>query len=254
MVFFAGLAVFFAGCATPPAPAPVKPLPPRVEAADLLLRVQRSGEAFNSLVGEAKSRVETAEKKVSGQQVLMIQKPNLFRSEVLGPFGLLAQVVCDGSELVVLVPGEARAYKGEPSLQNLRRVTRLPLRLEDLVQILLYQVPLYEFVRSEVSVLSGGYGLTLTGEGGRRQVLEFDEQQRLVKASYYADRDLLLAVSYGDFSSGEPAFPRSLTLDSPVYRTTASLTYLEPRTNPSISAEKFVPAVPQGFGVVPFPE
>lgn len=252
LVFAAFVMVSLGGCAAPPAP-PRTPAP-RVEARDLLLRLEENATAFQSLVGEAKSRVQTGDKKMSAQQVLTVQKPNRFRSEVLGPFGLLAQVVSDGDQLVLLLPGEARAYQGPPSLQNLRRVTRLPLRLEDLVQILLYQIPVYPFEHEQLDTQVGGYVLTLLGQGGGRQVLYFDPTQRLVRSAYYAGGDLLLDISYGDFSEGAHAFPRALSLESPVYRTSATLSFVEPRLNSSIPMDKFSPVVPQGFEIVPFPE
>ena len=216
----------------------------------LLERVQTLAGAFDSLQGMARVRIDTGGKSVSGTQVLLAQKPDLLRAETLNPFGSpVLLVTADGRQLSVMIPGEGRFLRGEATYGNLRRFTRLPLQLSDLVHLLLYQVPVIPHQQARVAATDEGYLLTLTGAETVRQELLFDPELRLVRSSYFQGEDLVLQVGYSRFEAGTPPFPHTMSLDMPGQQTQASLTFTEVTLNRPIPPERFTLTPPAGYKV-----
>jgi len=248
------LTLLLAACA--PRPLPPVGVPPTTEEV-LLERLAESATAFGSLEGIAKLKIETAERSQTVTEVLIAEKPDRLRLETLNPFGFgqpLLTMATDGRQIDVFVPGEGKLYRDEVTLENLQRMTRLPLQLTDLVHLLLYQVPVIGHERRTVSPLDGGEVLlTLHGGGGRRQELCFDPQLRLVGASYYRGEELLLKVRYGEFTGDSRPFPKAASLVMPATSTSATVAFSDVRTNVVIPAERFRLTPPPGVEVLPFP-
>jgi outer membrane lipoprotein-sorting protein len=251
-LIFALICLLLASCA----PRPRAPLPvtPGMEHA-LLDRVTEIGGAFGSLQGVARVKVELGGKSMASTQVLLAEKPDRLRAEVLSPFGqpvLLA--ASDGVEISLLVPSKSKFYRGAASEQNLRRVFRVPLRLTDLVHILLYQVPMGAYDSRKLTVNDQGeYVLTLSGPGERREELLFDSERHLVGANYFLGAEALLRVDYGKFTTGNPAFPESVSLQMPAQEASASVVFSDVKTNVTIPAERFQLTPPAGVKVEPIP-
>lgn len=240
-----------AGCA--PRRLTVAPPPPGMEQT-LLERLRENARAFRSLRGIAKVRVSAAGRSVSGNQVLFVEEPDRFRTEVLGPFGhpvLLAAT--DGEELTVLAPGEGRFYRGGASYANIQRFTRIPLELGDLVSLLLYRVPLLPGTVPIVTATTEGYLLSLE-EGDVRQDLLFDLQLRLIRTEWHRAGSLLLQADYGAFpDNSNPAFPRSLSVRVPPQEVEATVNFSEIDINPEIPPARFLLTPPEGYTVEPLP-
>ncbi len=220
-------------------------------------RMREAGSRFQSLEGVARVHVVWQGKNATVTQVLLAEKPDRFRAETLNPFGFgspLLLMATDGSELAVMVPGEGLMFRGEASSRNLQRFTRLPLQPADLVQLLLYQVPLIPFEERSASVGSAGdFLLQLRGSEKRRQELRFDKNQQLVESAYYHGDDLALRVRYENFSAGEFPFPRSSFMEMPQQQAEASLTFSELATNVLPAAKLFRLATPGGYEERPIP-
>lgn len=246
------LVFLLAACA--PLHAPPPPLSAGM-ARTLLARLDADARAFHSLQGLAKVRVHSGDRSFSASQVLLAKKPDRLRSEVLSPFGQpMLLMATDGRELEIQVPAEGRFYHGPATPAHLQRFTRLPLHLDDLVHLLLYQVPLVGRNRPQVAALRGGlYRLRLQGEGGERQELFFDTQLRLLRTAYYREGKLLLLVRYGGFTGGGHPFPGSIDLEMPPEKTRASLEFSEVQTNVALPADRFVLTPPAGAKILPLP-
>ena len=250
MGLFLLLIVFVAGCA----PRVTQPLTvePGLEWR-LVERVQAQEDAFRSVRGFARVWISAEGRSVSGNQVLFAQEPDLFRVEILSPFGqpvLLA--AADGSELTVLSPGEGRFFTGEASYRNLQRITRLPLQLSDLVSLLLYRVPLLPVEEPSVAAVREGYRLTLLF-GDLRQELLFNRRLQLIGSSWHRGEALLLSASYSSFAATDPPFPQTLTLEVPPQDVRATLTFTELDVNPDIAPERFRIVPPAGYSVEGLP-
>jgi outer membrane lipoprotein-sorting protein len=247
------LLLLLAACAPrPPVPAVVAP---PVSEEILLENLAQNARAFHSLQGVAKVRVAAGGKSMAGTQVLFVEKPDRFRAETLSPFGQpLLLMATNGQEMDVMVPSEGRFYRGEASPSNVQRFTRLPLRLTDLVHLLLYQVPVIGHgERTLEAGEDGGFLLTLSGEGGRRQKLRFNTALRLVETIYVRNDVLQLRVSYDQFQGDLHSFPRAVFLEMPPLNAEGSLVFSEVRTNVVIPEDRFSLSPGPGMEIQPIP-
>jgi outer membrane lipoprotein-sorting protein len=229
-------------------------VPPAMEKV-LLERLAENAEAFRSLEGVAKVRVATGDESVASTQVLFAEKPNRLRTETLSLFGQpVLLMATDGNELTVMLPAEGRIFRGEASARNLRRITRVPLRLSDLVQILLYQAPMINYYEKTLTTgEEGEYLLILYDKEGRRQELLFNQELNLVKVAYYQDNSLLVRINYDKFSDEVDFFPESVFLKMPEYDIQISLVFSEVRTNVAIPEGRFILTPPSGVEIQPLP-
>lgn len=233
-------------------PALVTPSAP--VSSELLGRLQRNSAAFGTLDGVARVRLDRAGQSVSATQLLLVEKPDRLRLDLLSPFGQpLLQLATDGRQLAALFPADATCYRGEATDRNLQRFTRLPLQLPDLVGLLLYQVPLIAYDSESVEVQGGSSILLLRAAEGGRQELRFDRDLRLVEAAYFLDDVLQLRLRYGDFDGGTPPFPWTMQFEMPIQQTGAFLRFTELRLNPAIPPERFRLAPPDGFEIRELP-
>lgn len=242
--------LFLFGC-RPAIPPPALPpaLPPVSEEA-LLNKLAYNREAFHSLKGLANIRVELEGKTTRARQVVLIQKPARLRTEVLGLFGQPAlQVAVNNNQLAVHIPGESLFLQGPATPSNLARFTLLPLGVEDLVRLVLYDVPLMPYIESSVVAGAKGYELRLTDAQGGAQTLMFDERIQLVGVVYFRQGEPFLRVVYDDFTTEDEGFPRSTALFMPQRPASLMLNYTELEINADIPMGRFVLKAPAGAKV-----
>jgi hypothetical protein len=214
----------------------------------------QSSEQNESMSGLAKFEMVTPERSMSGNQVLLIEKPDRLRAEVLSLFGSpLLLLAADGEELDVLLPFENEFYTGSASPENLGRFVRLPLQLKDLVKILLYQPPMIAAERVAGYDLNGDGWLVERQNPPYRQELFFDAQKRLVEVNYYNRSGLSLAIEYGKFSDEDP-MPQQFEIRFPRHETTASLKFSDLEVNGKLDPNLFQLTIPRGAEVISLEE
>ena len=214
------------------------PLPSEGE---LLQRLSLVSNAYHSLDGEAKIGVTVDGKYVSSQQFLLLEKPNRFRTDVLSTFGqLILQLAVNRDDLNVFlnttVPGTF--YQGIASDENLMRFTRLPVQFEELVRLLLYDLPQISAQKTQAGLHELGAQLELFGDE-RRQVIVFDRALRPIESRYYQQGVLWLRVVYDKFSDRD-GYPQKILIELPEQKTSAAIRFSHIRTNTTIPAERFV--------------
>jgi hypothetical protein len=204
----------------------------------------------HTLQGVAKLRVETPERTVNGTQVLLAEEPERLRAETLSPFGTpLLVVTANETEFAVLAPGDNRFYQGRPTAENLGRFIRLPLRLVDLVSILLGRPPLIAYDRFETSQSPDGGWLVALESGQRRQELLFDGAHRLAGVRYLSAAELQLRLAYGEFADDPRGLPRRIDLELPRQQIQAALVFKELEMNRPLRPEVFTLVAPPGATV-----
>lgn len=242
--------VLLSSCAPVMPPAPT--LAP-VAAEALLQSLSEQGRRFQTLQGTVLLRMTDGGKRTSVKQVLLLQRPDRFRAEVLGPFGQpVMTVVATAERLSAFVPGEGRFYSGPASADNLYRLVRLPLELSELVQFVFYDVPLLPNPSGEVSVEDGFYRLDRHGRDGRRQQLRFDSQRRLRQVRYFSGETELLQAAYEDIRDAD-GLPQTLRLVLPEVEMEVELVWRDVRANGEIPSSRFYLAPPPGSQVLALP-
>lgn len=241
---------FLVSCA--PARPPVPTLA-HVSAAELLQLLRTQGQRFQTLQGTVSLRMSHDGERHSVKQVLLLQRPDMFRAEVLGPFGQPVMTVAAANDrLSAFVPGEARFYTGPATSENLYRLVRLPLEVKQLLQFVFYDVPLLPDSSGDVSVENGFYVINRLSADGRRQELRFDEQRRLRQVRYFSNKNELLLANYDDVRDDD-GLPLSLRLKLPADDMEVELVWRDVRSNGEILSSRFHLAPPPGAQVLALP-
>jgi len=210
--------------------------------------------SLNSVQGLAKVNVQTPLDSVHGNQVILTEKPDHLRAETLSPFGTsMMLLAADGTTLGVSLPSQNLFYTGDATPENLDLFVHLPLRLRDLVEVLLYQPPILNSWKEEAFTLQDGGWLLIRQGTSQRQELVFNPARQLVEVSYFMHNDMFLKISYARFpNQGEP-FPRLLKLEIPEKQATISLEFSDLELNAKIRNGIFQLAPPPGAKVVYLP-
>lgn len=245
------LMMFFSACVRPPeALLPPFPVPP---AAELLTRLDALDGRFSTLSALARARIVRDGNSRSSQQALLVRKPDRLRVDVLGPFSYPLLQVAAAGQLQVHLPVDGRFYAGEASAVNLARFTGLPLRIEQLVGILLLELPRFRYTEATSVWRAGAIVLTLDDGGRMRQEFVFADGGELLRASYWREGELLCEVGYGAYAADD-AFPRQISLQLPEAGITANLELSEVDTTRPLADTRFILNPPAQTPILPFPE
>lgn len=250
VLFGVMVTLFMGGCAAvrPPTPS----LAP-VSSDELLQAVKVQGERFHSLQGTAVLTVARAGREQNIKQVLLVQRPNQLRAEVLGLFGQpVMTVAAAGDRLSAYIPGEKKFYTGPASSTNLYRLVRVPMELPDLVRFVFYDVPLLPFSSGAVQVGEGYYRLHRHAADGRQQELSFDNRLRLRRVRYVTGEDEVLRVRFDDIRD-EDGLPRQVRLALPAADTQIDLEWREVLADGDIPESRFHLQPPAGTEVEALP-
>ncbi len=231
------LFVLLVGCIRPPDPVWTE-IP---TAQQLLDSLSSDSKPYTTLDAAASVALTTGEKFFSSQQFLLLQKPDRLRADVLTGFGqLVLQIASDGEILSVFlnttVP--ARFLRGSASYENIYRFIKVPLAIEDLLTLLLYEPPLIVYQHSRVTVSGKNLILTLLGANNNRQELLFDQQLRVVGCRYFAAGEKYLIVDYQKFSK-ENQFPQLVQLAMPLEQTRVKVKFSDLKVNTRIDLARF---------------
>lgn len=247
------LLLLICGCA--------RPLPPEVSlpersAVQLRAQLEAITRRYQSLQSSAKIEVVTAKETFAANQVLIVEKPARLRSEILfGPFATpVLSLSINEDKLSVYQPLKGTFAQGSASVANMARFTRMPLRAEDLVGIILMAPPLFSFEKASVSRVAAGDRLDLVAAGGVEQHFTFDTAGNLLQASYLLAERLQLQADYSGFDPQQENFPRRLQVSMPERQVVATMTFSDSVVNVPIPAKNFILKIPAGMKVQSLPQ
>ena len=250
VLFLLLLLFLLAACARPPAPTWTE-----VPTADRLLqRIAETTGKVDSLDAAAKVGLTIKGKYRSTQQFLLLEKPDHLRADVLTGFGQLAlQMTSDGDELSVFlnttVPG--RFFRGAATDENLARFTRVPLSVNNMVRLLLYDPPQIASQKREVKVVDGQLILRLIADNSEQELL-FDHRLRLIGSRYFAQNERFLEVLFLNIDDDDN-FPRRIQIELPAEQTKLALDFDELQTSVDIDAARFRLQPPKNLPVEVLP-
>jgi hypothetical protein len=239
------LLFYISGCARPLPPE--LSLPSRSES-QLLAHLDVVTSRYQSLQSSAKIEVVTAKETFAASQVLFVQRPAQLRSEILfGPFATpVMSLSADQDQLSVYQPLQGTLAQGSASVANIARYTRLPLRVEDLVGMILVAPPRFPFEHSSTSRVAAGDRLDLVAVGGVEQRFTFDAAGNLLQAAYILGERLQLQADYSGFDAQSGDFPKKLQVSMPERQVVATMTFSDSVINVPIPPHNFVLKIPAG--------
>ncbi|MFK5925655.1 MAG: hypothetical protein QM483_03395 [Desulfuromusa sp.] len=206
----------------------------------LLVHLASTSGRYSSLDGAASVSLTTRDKFFTSQQFLLLQKPDLLRTDVLTGFGqLILQMTSDGETLSVFlkttVPG--RFLRGPASYENIFRFIRIPLATKDLLALLLYDPPLIDYQNYSVELTSGALKLVLSNNNNRQELL-FDRQLQVIGCHYFRAGKQYLSVDYQEFSK-KSHFPHLVKIAMPLEQTRVKVNFSELKVNERINIVQF---------------
>ena len=238
----------------------VRPVPPELpllsrSESELRARFDAVTNRYQSLQSSARIEVVSASESFTASQVLLVQRPAQLRSEVLfGPFATpVMSLSADQEQLSVYQPLKGTFARGSASVANIARYTRMPLRVEDLVGMILMAPPRFPFERASVVRVAAGHRLDLVAAGGVEQRFTFDATGNLLQAAYFLGERLQLQADYSEFDARSEDFPRKLQVSMPERQVAATMTFSDSVINVPIPPHNFVLKVPAGIKVQDLP-
>ncbi|WP_338865371.1 DUF4292 domain-containing protein [Myxococcus stipitatus] len=215
-------------------------------------RVRKNQDNVVTLEGDAKLRVESPQQSGTIGMFLAVTRPALLHLETFDFFNRpLASLVADGTRFGLYQTEGNTFYQGPASPQNVSRFLPVILPGEELVAIMLGQVPLIPPERKtlELDAKEGVYVLTLY-QGAATQVLQVHPKYlRVVKSEVRGVPGYDLG--FGDFlERGGLIFPGKVELVAKQAGTRLELRYQQIKLNgrPDLTLYELTP--PEGAKVV----
>jgi outer membrane lipoprotein-sorting protein len=187
-----------------------------------------------------------------GTVVVVVEQPDKVRFEALSPTDdLIAILTSDGERFVQWERGSDVCFTGPSCPQNVSRLVPIPMRSDQLVDVLLGSSPLIEATRSEVD-WDGSDGLLLLrlfGEGGLVQEVGVDPcSYELYRSVLEKDGDLVFELTVDGWAEVTPGarLPRELRLEMPEQDVDLKIEYRSVSADVDVDETTFRFACPEG--------
>lgn len=244
------LLLLLSACARPPEPLWTD-VPPATE----LLEILHARAGTNSRLDTAALVSITADgQHFSTQQFILAEQPDRVRVDALSGFGqLVMQLASDGDVLSVLLntTSPPRFYRGKATEENFSRFVRFPLPPQLLVDLLLYDPPIFDYQQAQVRKRGDLLELLLVNRAFT-QTFFFNGQLQLTGSEYAQHQEIILAVDYSRFAPDD-GFPRRIALHMPQDDVTLAMRINELILNGDIPAGRFTLQAPDNITIEPIP-
>lgn len=251
-------AAVIGGCAArrPPSPPRAAVPPSEVSAEALLAKLDARSKAIHSFRALAEMRYVGEREKLAVREVVVVERPDRLRIEMMSAFGVALQIASDGERVCAYHRGDQTFYHGRATIENLARFTRLELAVHDIADLLIGIPPRRE--RTGRPTLSferpqGLWRVSTQLAGGDTQTLWFEPEGLLpVRASEVdsAGNTKYLAT-YADYTTvSNVDVPDRIRFDLPGQGAQVELRYSERTLNGESDPGLFCFDPPAGSKVV----
>jgi len=226
-----------AGCTTlgpPPAEVPLRDWP----AGELITALAERSKQFRSLRALARVDYAGPEGRNGFQEAVLVQRPDRLRLETLSFLGAILIVTANGAEIVGYHTREGVFLRGEASKENLRRLTQIPLELEE-ISALLVGVPPVDTRRPAQQ--DGAAVIVAAGDGGK-DVVHFYGEEKVPTQWQRIDGSgtVELSARFSDYiATPAGSFPSRILLESALPKKLLDIRYEQPELNAAIPPEVF---------------
>jgi hypothetical protein len=146
-------------------------------APDLLHAYRSMRSPMHVIRAEARVDRRDAQGRVRGTVLMLLQRPDQVRFDVMTQFGPAAVLTSDGTEFALSDLRENRFFVGPSCAENIERLIGLPLEGADVARFLLGESPLIEATSEDVVCEGGRYVVTRRATDGTTQTLSFEVRQ-----------------------------------------------------------------------------
>ncbi len=227
-------AVALAGCTL----GRPQPRLPATTGDDLLRDIEVRRASIHSF--RARARLRNGLASLWTREAVLLRPPDALRMDVLSPLGLALALGTDGTVLWAYPPQDQVRYEGPATPENIARMLGAPVRIEDLIAVML-GLPPARPRRGPAALATtddGEYRLTVPLADGTQQLFFGGDPLVLRRAVEEREGAPTLQVAYGEHENG---LPRLIELVSPQAGTTVTLHYDSVELNPALDPTVFAP-------------
>ncbi|GAK51803.1 hypothetical protein U14_03049 [Candidatus Moduliflexus flocculans] len=217
-------------------------------------------EHFQSLSGLGKVQIENWEERYKFTQAFVVEKPERFRLEILGPFDQPAIFFTSDAQMLSLYAKKQNIeYRGVASRENLFKLGGVNLSVEDFLLALSGNPPKLDGVTSEwgAAIQEGQYHYLerISFKKNIVQRIWYDTQYRMVsqvQEYMLTNGEMLLNVRFANYRGEQGGYPLPAIIDieRPMDKVRVHIEYQEMDVNQSIDATLFTFTPPTGANVV----
>jgi hypothetical protein len=241
--------VLLGGCAPrsaslPSAPAPIGTLP---SAEQILAGLAQRRAALRSLRAMARLSYTSPEESHKVKQLVIAERPDRLRFEILSPFGAAFVLTAADGVLAAWQRNESTVYRGAASATNLQRYAQVDLPVATAVDLLLGTPPLQTDPRSVVSADGGaielwqgaGHGVRVAWFSPTLEPLRYEQRD--------SDGRVLLRTTFGQYAaSGAVRLPTQFAIELPLQQRRIDIALGDVEVNPVLAGAVFALETPAG--------
>lgn len=249
-VIFATLLVALFSCTTVAPPTAPKPPVPQWQSSILLESLKQRNEKFSSLRALAQVDYDGQEGKHGFQEAVIVQRPDRLRLETLSLLGAILIVTANDREIIGYHPRDGIFVHGQPTPDNLRRYTQIPLELKEITMLLMGLPP----VDASATTWQQEGNTLVSADERQREVLTFESQQPVPTKwqRFSGDGTVEFSAEFSDYIAGPPGlFPQAINLEAHLQKKKLQIRYKEPEFNATIPSELFFQQIPAHVKEVP---
>jgi outer membrane lipoprotein-sorting protein len=237
-ILFSAMCWGLAGCTTVSIP-PVPETPAKAwEAQELIQSLSQRHEQFRSIKSLARVDYAGPDGKKGFQEAVLVERPDRLRLETLSLLGAIFVVTVNDREIVGYDPREGVWVRGQRTKENLLRLTKIPLEVNELTALLLGLPP----VETRGTWQQNGNSLVFAAAGGAKDVVSFESAEPVPTKWQRINNGgtVELSATFSEYTS-TPAglFAGKIQLESTSQKRRLEIRYQSPELNVAIPAEVF---------------
>lgn len=246
----AALVLGLGGCTTVAPPEAPKPPIPDWESSTLIETMKQRSDKFRTLRALVQVDYAGPEGNHGFQEAVIVQRPDRLRLETLTLLGAILIFTANDKEMIGYHPREGVFVRAQPTRDNLRRYTQIPLELQEVTMLLMGLPP----VDLSASLEQQGNTLIFSSKGRKRDVLVFQSHQPVPTKweRFNDDGNIEFSAEFSDYvASASGLFPCAIVAQAHGQKKSVSIRYKEPDFNATIPPEQFTQQVPPHAKEVP---
>jgi hypothetical protein len=245
------LAFGLIACATVTPPLPVAEGPVRGwEAAELIESLMQRQQQFRSIRTLARVDYAGPEGKRGFQEAVLVERPDRLRLETLSFIGTIYIVTVSEREIVGHDTREGLWVRGEGSKENLFRLTKIPLEIDEVTTLLLGLPP----VPPGAPWMQEGHSLVFAMRDGSRDVVSFESEDPVPTKWERISRngEVELRAVFTNYEVTDAGlFPVRIWLESITQKRRLDIRYDGPELNVAIPPDAFSQKKPAHVTEIP---